>query len=42
MAKYDPKEAFIVTPKSKNSIKIKNTWVKIIPFWELYTIQEYL
>ncbi len=38
IAKYDPKEAFIITPKSKNSVKVKNTWVRIIPFWELYSI----
>ena len=39
IAKYDPGDAFIITPKSKSSIKIKNTWVRIIPFWELYNIK---
>ena len=39
IAKYNPEEAFIITPKSKNTIKVKNTWVKIIPFWELYNIK---
>ncbi|MCJ7471690.1 MAG: ATPase, partial [Actinobacteria bacterium] len=39
IAKYDPEDAFIITPKSKSSIKIKNTWVRIIPFWELYSIK---
>lgn len=39
ISKYDPKDAFIITPKSKNAIKIKNTWVRIIPFWELYSIK---
>lgn len=39
IAKYDPEEAFIITPKSKSAIKVKNTWVRIIPFWELYNIK---
>ena len=39
IARYNPKEAFIVTPKSRHSVKIRNTLVKIIPFWELYSIQ---
>ena len=39
IAKYNPEEAFIVTPGSKHSIKINNTMVRIIPFWELYSIQ---
>jgi len=39
IAKYDPEEAFIITPKSKSVIKVKNTWVRIIPFWELYNIK---
>ena len=39
IAKYNPGEAFIITPKSKNAIKVKNTWVRIIPFWELYSIK---
>ena len=39
IAKYNPEEAFIVTPKSKHSIKINNTILKIIPFWALYSMQ---
>ena len=39
IAKYDPEEAFIITPKSKSDIKVKNTFVRIIPFWELYNIK---
>ena len=33
--KYNPKEAFLVSCKYENDIKIKNTIVKFIPFYQL-------